>query len=97
MRPAKPLGERHYLMALGDAGSASVWDKLPPLEGANRFGQPKPSAQVLAESEGSPLLVVGEAGGRVLAFAGDSTWHWWMEGWSITSPRTSLSVRGVIM
>jgi hypothetical protein len=23
---------------------------------------------------------VGEAGGRVLAFAGDSTWHWWMEG-----------------
>jgi hypothetical protein len=82
MRPAKPLGERHYLMALGEAASGgSVWVKLPPLEGANRLGQPKPSAQVLAESaDAAPLLVVGEAGGRVIAFAGDSTWHWWMEG-----------------
>jgi hypothetical protein len=53
------------------------------LEGANRFGRPKPAALVLAETAaGEPLLVVQEAGGRVLAFAGDTTWHWWMEGFA---------------
>ncbi|HTM55067.1 MAG TPA: hypothetical protein VL175_13620 [Pirellulales bacterium] len=82
MRPTKPLGERHYLMALGEgAERLRAWEKLPALEGANRFGEPKPAAQVLAEApDGRPLLAVQEAGGRVLAFAGDTTWHWWMEG-----------------
>jgi hypothetical protein len=82
MRPTKPLGQRHYLMGLAEgADREKMWDKLPALEGANRLGPPKPSAQVLAETaEGKPLLVVQEAGGRVMAFGGDSTWHWWMEG-----------------
>jgi uncharacterized membrane protein len=82
MQPAKPLGERHYLMALGEApDGGSIWSKLPPLEGANRLGPPKPTAQLLAETpERQPLMVVQEAGGRVMAFAGDSTWRWWMEG-----------------
>jgi hypothetical protein len=89
MRPARPLGERHYLMALGDAADGGrIWDKLPPLEGANKLGPPKPSAQVLAETpDGKPLLVVEEAGGRILAFAGDSTWHWWMEGFEAQHKR----------
>ena len=41
----------------------------------------KPLAVVLAETpDGQPLLVQGiYEEGRVLAFAGDSTWHWWME------------------
>jgi len=82
IRPSKPLGERHYLMAIAEAADrAAIWEKLPPLEGANKFGEPKPAAQVLAETpDGRPLLVVQEAGGRVMAFAGDTTWHWWMEG-----------------
>src|SRR6185437_15484009 len=64
------------------ANSAAAWEKLPPLEGANRFGGLKPGANLLAETEsGQPLLVASNFGaGRVLAFAGDSTWHWWMEG-----------------
>jgi len=44
----------------------------------------KPNAQVLAEGDDpqrSPLLIAGQSGeGRVLAFAGDSTWHWQMGG-----------------
>src|SRR5262249_12303900 len=82
MRPAKPLGLRHYLMGLSEgAEREKIWDQLPPLEGANKLGAPKPTAQVLAETpDGKPLLVVHEAGGRVAAFAGDTTWHWWMEG-----------------
>ncbi|MGD9723269.1 MAG: glutamine amidotransferase [Pirellulales bacterium] len=89
MQPAKPLGERHYLMALGEAtGGGAAWSRLPPLEGANRLGAPKPTAQVLAETPArEALLVVQEAGGRVLAFAGDSTWHWWMEGFDAQHKR----------
>jgi len=61
----------------------AIWSNLPPLEGANRLGEPKPAAKVLAETpRGQPLLVVQEAGGRVMAFAGDTTWHWWMEGFA---------------
>jgi hypothetical protein len=69
-------------MDLGQAPEGGpIWNKLPPLEGANRFGRPTPAAQVLAETaDGQPLLVVQEAGGREMAFAGDTTWHWWMEG-----------------
>jgi hypothetical protein len=84
MRPTDPLGRRHYLMALGEVSEVeAIWAKLPPLEGANRFGAAKAAAQVLAESPaGEPLLVVQQAGGRVMAFAGDTTWHWSMEGFA---------------
>jgi hypothetical protein len=56
------------------------------LDGANRIerGELKPNAQVLAEADDAvkhPLLVAGQSGdGRVLAFAGDSTWRWQMSG-----------------
>ena len=81
IKPAKPLGTDHYVMALGAADNGATWDSLPPLEGANRFSGLKPSARILAESTaGDPLLVVHEAGGRVMAFAADTTWRWWMQG-----------------
>ncbi|MEX2186995.1 MAG: glutamine amidotransferase, partial [Pirellulales bacterium] len=66
--------------------SAAVWNELPPLDGANLFDRRdlKPNAAVLAEADDSrrhPLLVAGQPGdGRVLAFAGDSTWRWQMQG-----------------
>jgi uncharacterized membrane protein len=62
------------------------WSQLPPLDGANRIevGDLKPNAQVIAEADDPqkhPLLVAGQSGeGRVLAFAGDSTWRWQMAG-----------------
>ncbi len=93
MQPAAPLGARHPVMQLGKAGdgaggvsSGNVWTKLPPLDGANRIERRelKPNAQVLAEADDTqkhPLLVAGQSGaGRVLAFAGDSTWRWQMGG-----------------
>ncbi|HEY3395413.1 MAG TPA: glutamine amidotransferase [Lacipirellulaceae bacterium] len=67
---------------------ASIWQQLPPLDGANLFerGQLKRNAQVLAKADdpqGHPLLVAGQAGdGRTLAFAGDSTWRWPMAGFA---------------
>jgi hypothetical protein len=89
MRPTKPQGARHYLMRIADGSTAEeAWAKLPPLEGANKLGSAKPAAQVLGESgDAQPLLVAHEAGGRVMAFAGDTTWHWWMEGFEAQHKR----------
>lgn len=60
--------------------NADVWKRLPELDWANRFAGVKetPGTQVLLETASkNPILVSGEYGrGRVLAFAGDSTWKW---------------------
>lgn len=83
---AEPFGAQHPIMQLAGARSAATWQALPALEGANRLDrdQLKPNAVVLAEAdnaERSPLLVAGQPGaGRALAFAGDSTWRWTMQG-----------------
>ena len=65
------------------AANREAWQRLPPLEGANNLGRNhlKRAAQVLAETpDGKPLLISQEVGGRVMAFAADSTWRWWMGG-----------------
>jgi uncharacterized membrane protein len=85
MRPT-PVGLRHFalLLAADPRESEAIWDRLPPLEGANRFLKLSPGAVSLADADGDekkPLMVTQNYGaGRVLAFAGDSTWHWWMQG-----------------
>jgi uncharacterized membrane protein len=77
VRPAKD----HYLTRIGlEEGNTSTWSKLPPLVGANRIAV-KDNAEVLLESDDDverPILVSTDVGGRVLAFAGDSTWRWRM-------------------
>ncbi len=64
--------------------NTGLWRALPPLKGMNRFGVLKnnPGVSVLLESErGDPALVAAQFGqGRVLAFAGDTTWQWWLQG-----------------
>lgn len=87
MQPAGDIGRTHPIMQIVPGGSPGAgWDQLPPLDGANRLDRRllKPNAQVLAESGDSghhPLLVAGQVGnGRTLAFAGDSTWRWQIEG-----------------
>jgi hypothetical protein len=85
------FGRRHFaLMLAGDEKeSLEVWSKLPPLKGANQFLRLAPGAKVLADAgEGKPLLVAQNFGaGRVLAFAGDSTWLWWMHGFEAAHKR----------
>jgi uncharacterized membrane protein len=83
MRPTE-LGLRHFAMMLGATPqeSASIWAKLPPLEGANRFNVLAPAAVVLASAGKTPLLVAHTVGsGRAMAFAGDTTWRWWAHGY----------------
>ncbi len=80
-----PLGKQNPIIRLGREGDlVEQWRALPPLDGANRFTRLKSNSQVLLQSVGPqphPLLVVGQAGaGRTVAFAGDSTWRWQLEG-----------------
>jgi uncharacterized membrane protein len=68
----------------GDSDNAAMWNRLPPLAWANKFHDVKqsPGVRVLLETpQGQPLLVSGEYGrGRVLAFAGESTYRWPLAG-----------------
>jgi hypothetical protein len=92
MRPT-PRNLGHFVLALaaGLPENAAAWAKLPPLDGANRFTGVTQGAVVLAEADGKenePLLVSQEfGGGRVIAFAGDSTWHWVMRGFDAAHKR----------
>ena len=78
------LGLTHFItMLAGTRGeNAALWASLPPLEGANKFHDLAAGALVLAEAgPDKPLLAAQSFGdGRVLAFAADSTWRWWMRG-----------------
>lgn len=59
-----------------------LWDELPPLNGANRLIEKRTAIVLAAGPQGTkqPLLVQQLSGaGRVLAFAGDSTWRWWYD------------------
>ncbi len=88
LRPAKD----HFLTRLGDEeDSRAIWQKFPPLVGANRIVA-KDNAEVLLESDdevGRPIMVAANVGGRVIAFAGDSTWRWNM-------PRTDPETKEII-
>jgi hypothetical protein len=59
--------------------SKRLWDALPPLQGANRFGQPKEGAEVLGTTSGTPpepmMLTLETGTGRTIAYGGD-TWVW---------------------
>ena len=83
MRPGR-FGLKHFaLMLSGDRKkNLEMWNRLPPLDGANRFGKLKPGALSLAvDDRDDPLLVAQPFGaGRVMAFAGDTTWRWPMHG-----------------
>src|SRR5262249_33521038 len=67
-----------------EADNTATWRQLPPLKWAYKFAGVKeaPGVRVLLESpQQKPLLVSGEYGrGRVLAFAGESTYLWQMHG-----------------
>ncbi|MBN2477416.1 MAG: hypothetical protein JXB62_22615 [Pirellulales bacterium] len=90
MRPT-PVGLLHFALTLAGSREENMaqWAKLPPLTGANRFRALAPSAQTLAVAgRNTPLLVYHYYGrGRVLAFAGDSTWRWWMQGFESAHKR----------
>ncbi|MGI9519196.1 MAG: glutamine amidotransferase [Pirellulaceae bacterium] len=89
LTPRVPEGQRHFITQLGDPDeNAAIWAELPPLVGANRFMGIKDTAGVLLEStDGEVLMAAFRVGGRVLAFAGDTTYLWWTHGFQDTHKR----------
>jgi hypothetical protein len=89
--PMLPTRPHPVTLLAAESDNEPTWRALRPLQGANRWAGIKqtPGIQVLAESPDQvPLLVAGEYGaGRVLAFAGDSTWQWWRQGLNTTHRR----------
>jgi uncharacterized membrane protein len=78
-----PQGLEHYLMRIDPDGmNQQRWQSLEPLAQANRIHSKGGLAEVLAQSkDGAPLLIAQEFGrARVLAFAGDTTWRWYLGG-----------------
>jgi hypothetical protein len=77
-------GQLHFALRLAAAkdANAAVWAKLPPLDNAVRFHGVPDGAVVLANAgDDKPILVSRNYGnGRVMAFAGESTWRWPMRG-----------------
>jgi uncharacterized membrane protein len=77
-------GLRHYLLNLADdpAKNREIWEKtFDPLDGMTPTGAQDPMATILATRDGNenePVLVTRFVGdGRVLVFAGDTTWKSW--------------------
>ena len=67
-----------FLTKISDTGNRKAWADLPPLPGANRISV-KDTAEVFLQSDDDvkrPILVTANVGGRVVAFAGDSSWRW---------------------
>ncbi|MDR0522098.1 MAG: hypothetical protein LBH00_09640 [Planctomycetaceae bacterium] len=79
-------GKRHFVLRLdpNPKQNEERWTKLPPLMGANRLDKLKPGAVLLAAgTDGQKLLAAQMSGlGRVLAFAGDSTYRWRLAGFT---------------
>ncbi len=70
----------HFVTNLDESDQHDIWNRLPPLVGANVL-DPKDNAQILLESDdGHPILISQTVGGRVLAMACDSTWRWYAGG-----------------
>lgn len=85
MQPTRE-GLQHFVMQLAgpDTDTATIWNRLPALRGANRLEQSDRAVDMLATVAGQPdqgLLFAKDTGrGRVMAFAGDSTYLWYLGG-----------------
>jgi len=84
MQPTRE-GLQHFVMQLGGPGidNQAIWDRLPPLDGANRLRKTDAFVDVLATAAGTgdDLLFAKDTGrGRVMAFAGDTTYLWYLAG-----------------
>lgn len=84
--PIVPVVTRPHPLTTLAQGTANsdAWKKLPPLAWANKIQgvNNNPGTRVLLETPTQqPLMVSGEYGqGRVLCFAGESTYRWSMHG-----------------
>jgi uncharacterized membrane protein len=89
MLPDERFAGVSFMQLAPRAENLAAWKKLPALKGANHFRGLKDGARPLAvSSDGTPLMAALEPGrGRVLAFAGDSTYQWRRHGFDAIHKR----------
>jgi uncharacterized membrane protein len=89
MLPDERFADVSFMQLAPRAENRAAWEKLPPLKGANRFRALKRGARPLAVTPtGDVLMAALEPGnGRVLAFAGDSTYQWRLQGFDAIHKR----------
>jgi hypothetical protein len=75
-------GLQHYLMQLAPRDNERLWRSLPPLGGAVNLQEKNDAVDVFAAStDGVPLLFAIDTGrARVVAFAADDTYRWYLHG-----------------
>ena len=74
----KPV-RNDFLTRISDVESyKKAWEELPPLVGANRISVKETATVYLVSDDDAnrPIMASATVGGRVLVFAGDSTWRW---------------------
>ena len=91
MQPTRE-GLQHFVMQLGGPGvdNNEIWNRLPPLGGANRLDPKDAFVDVLAVAAGTErgLLFAKDTGrGRIMAFAGDTTFQWYTHGFKAEHQR----------
>lgn len=78
------LGLQHFVMRLDTASkNQERWKSLPPLDGANRIsaGDKGGALPLALASNGAVLLLAQDVGrARTMAFAGDTTYLWYLAG-----------------
>jgi uncharacterized membrane protein len=89
MLPDEGFADVSFMQLAARGENRAAWEKLPPLKGANRFRGLKAGARPLARTPGGEVLMAAlEPGrGRVLAFAGDSTFQWRLHGFDAIHKR----------
>ncbi|MEX2141394.1 MAG: hypothetical protein WD894_19160 [Pirellulales bacterium] len=89
MLPDKRFDDVPFMQLAPRAENAAAWQKLPPLKGANLFRELKKAARPLAVTDKGAVLMAAlePGGGRVLAFAGDSTYQWRLHGFDAIHKR----------
>lgn len=87
MMPSEWARDNPMLQIAAPDQNLAMWNALPPLTGASVLRLKQGSgAQILATSQTKmPLLVRQSTGrGRVMVFAGDTTWQWALhEDWAV--------------
>jgi uncharacterized membrane protein len=81
LRPSAKVANNPLTLLTTLDKNAQLWASLPPLaNGANKL-ESREGTVLLEDGKGNPMLIAGTFGaGRVLAFAGDSTWRWTSHG-----------------
>ena len=84
-------GLNEYVMRLDSpARNEAAWKELAPMQGANILRAKNPAVRILAQSNpgGFPLLFSHEVGpARVMVFAGDTTYQWYLAGQHVSHQR----------